>query len=212
MIERFKFEKCWLNVGRHKTIDSSVTLEIHTRVVDEYAAPNPNERPEDYIDGVRVRGEFAFECWPIQGLNHPVKKSTPAVLTLRDENGSESTKLNILIVEKNCEQEIVKGKVKKYFWLFYVIGRPIYDQLELFPKWGRSNVAVNRVFYCIDFRGLWPVGVSSVVVARDQHHGKTMLLEALKTAGIDQPEMNDLTLKELDLNQSQAVVLNTGSY
>lgn len=210
MIERHKFEKCWLNVGKHKTIDASVCLEVHTRIVDEYAAPDPNDRPEDYIDGVRVRGELSFDSWPIQGYNHPVQKNVPAVLTLRD--GEDTTKVNILLAEKNSEQVVVKDKIKRYFWLFYVVGRPVYDKLELFPKHCRKGNTLNRVFTCTDFRGLWPVGVSSVTIARDSHHAKTLLIEALKKAGINQPEMHDLTMQELDLNQTQAVVLNAGNY
>jgi hypothetical protein len=97
--------------------------------------------------------------------------------------------------------------------LFYVVGRPVYDKLELFPKHCRKGNTLNRVFTCTDFRGLWPVGVSSVTIAPEIRTTplRSLLIEALKKAGINQPEMHDLTMQELDLNQTQAVVLNAGN-
>jgi hypothetical protein len=209
MIERFHYPKCRLNIGQHKTIDSSIHLEVRTRVEDEYGVPDPNDNPEHYTDGVRATGELSFDSWPLGWNDSPVKVNSVGQLTILD--GSESTKLNVLFIQKNSEQTIIKDKQKRYFWLFYVLGRPIYDRIEIFPERFRGKL-VNKVYTCTDFRGIWPIGVSSVVVAIDKVTAKRMLLDALKRAGIEQPEMNDLTLQELDLSKPGAFVLNTGDY
>jgi hypothetical protein len=212
MIERYHFPKCHLNIGQHKTIDASLHLEVKTKVEDEYAEPDPTDKSEDYTDGVRVTGELAFDSWPVD-MKHPIRKNAIGQITIND--AGDSTRFNVLFVEKNGENTLLKDhnviKLKRYFWLVFAIGRPVCDGLEIFPDWYRGKL-VNKVFTCTDFRGIWPIGVSSVVVAKDKIQGKHMLIDALKAAGVDQPEINDLTLQELDLSRPGAVVLNSGTY
>lgn len=210
MKQRYRFPKCHLKIGQHSTIDVDVQLEIATYEEDEYADPDPNDKPENYTDGVRAEGEFSFDAYPLGWTGHPVKKNAVGQLTLRE--GEDSSRVNVLIVQKNGEQTIIKDRIKRYFWLFYVIGKPVNDGLELFPTWYKGGKDVNKVFICTDFRGLWPVGVSSLVVAKDQVQAKKLLVAALVDAGINQPEINDLTLQEVDLRRSQALVLNKGEY
>src|SRR5581483_4184749 len=147
MIERFHFPKCHLNIGQHKTIDSSIHLEIKTRVEDEYADPDPNDKPEDYTDGVRATGELSFDSWPVD-LKHPVKTNAIGQLTVHD--GPDTSRFNVMFVQKNGEQTLMKDesrnivKLKRYYWLVYVIGRPITDGAEIFPEWYRGKL-VNKV-------------------------------------------------------------------
>lgn len=209
MKERFHFPKCHLNIGQHKTIDTDVQLEVATWEDDDYADPDPNDKPENYIDGVRSQGELSFDAYPLGWNSHPVKKNAVGQLTIRD--GNDTTKLNVVFIQQNGEQTVIKDRIKRYFWLFFVIGKPISDGLELFPYWQRGQ-NVNKLFTCTDFRGIWPVGVSSLVIARDQVQAKKLLVEALQNAGINQPEVNDLTLQEVDLKRSHALVLNKGDY
>jgi hypothetical protein len=66
-----------------------------------------------------------------------------------------------------------------------------------------------NVYTCIDHDGRWPVGVASVVVARDEAEARKLLAEALIKIGL---KGDDFTLQLLDLSKPNAVVLNNGDY
>ncbi|SEP57090.1 hypothetical protein SAMN05216232_0193 [Virgibacillus subterraneus] len=67
-----------------------------------------------------------------------------------------------------------------------------------------------KVFVCNDHEGWWPVGSASVVIAENEQQAFYMLQEKLKTDyGINDSEF---TLKEVDISQSQTIVLNYGDY
>mgnify|MGYP003431470470 CR=1 FL=1 len=198
MIENYHFPKCSLVVGKHKSIPTSIQLRITSEVADEIAGTEEKQ--------LKAEGELSFDSYATNQWDCPVKPNAVGQLTIIDD--SDTSKLNILFVEKTCEHVLVKDKIKRFFWLFYVIGKPVSDKLELFPEWYMTG---NRVFYCTDFRGFfWASEVSSVVVAETPQKAKRLLLNALHEAGVDMPEMKDLTLKELDLGRAHAVVLNKG--
>jgi hypothetical protein len=203
--ERYRFPKCGLKMGQHKGIDVDVHLEISVRSED-------NDKPEDFHEGVRAIGELSFDCYPIGGWkDHPVQKNKVGDLCLCEEGNQNSTRVNILFVDKNGERTILKDRIRRYIWLFYVIGKPLSDGLEIFPWWYTGKL-MNKLFTCTDFRGIWPIGVSSVVVAKDQPEAKRLLIAALKQSGINQPEIHDLTLQEIDLKRPHVAILNTGEY
>lgn len=177
-------DHCCLNVGKYKTLHVAVTLDIG--------------------ENKQVTGELSFESPPLAWNDQHVKKNSTGTLTVAD--GEDSSKFNVLLVESTNEHTLIKDRLKRYFWLFFVIGKPIYDSLEIFP------VETMKVFTSTDFRGLWPVGVSSVVIAQDMRAARSLLTAALKKSGIDQPEIKDLTLQELDLSCPTALVLNKGEY
>lgn len=202
-IERFHYEKSSLSIGLYKSIPTDVYLQIKTRNNDEYS--DEIENPNDFIDGIQAVGQLSFETY--LGCNR-LKQDTLGSLTLYEDG--RSTNINVILIEKNNEV-VLEERIKRYFWMFFVIGKPAYDGLEIFPKWYRSGV-VNKVFTCVDFKGIWPIGVASVVVAENKKEAKRLLLNALLEAKIDQPEVKDLTLQELDLTTSHAVILNNGDY
>lgn len=197
-----------LNIGQYKTISVQTQLEVATRDGDdEYAEDDPNDPPENYTDGVRVVGELSFDASPIQYLDkHPVKQGVVAQLTLRHEG--DSSRFNILLLERTGITDVVPKKIKRYFWMFFAIGKPMFDGLEIFPK-GYKGKNVNRVFTCTNFKGVWPVGVSAVVVARDKRQARQLLNKQLEEKGLP---ITDYTLEEVSLEQPAAVILNDGDY
>lgn len=198
MQNRYRFPKGRLKIGQYKTIELAVDLKVTTTRFDKYS-------PEESSDGVQAEGELSFESYPVDN-KHPVRLHTTGALTVLD--GKESSKFNIILMEKTGERVIVPNHIKKYFWLFCVLGEPIYDQLNLYPEWSRKSM--NKVFYCKDFRGIWPQGVSSIIVASHPEVAKNLLLDALKKSGIAADEQ--LTIEELDLKTPHALVLNNGSF
>lgn len=210
-VDRYAFPKCYVTIGKHRSIDVFVNLEVISRTEDEYAEPDPTDKDEDYVDNLRLQGELFFDAFPIGWFDHPINKNVVGELSVSD-NGQSSV-FNIFFTDKSCEQETGQGKVKRYFWKFLGLGKPKLDNLEIFPEWYKDRkINMNRLYTCTDFRGIWPIGVSSIVVASDKVQARNILLAALKKAGINQPEMNSLTLEEVDMRQAKAIVLNIGEY
>lgn len=198
-----------LKFGQHKGIFCAVQLQIDIHEEDDWAESDPNYNPANYIDGVRVVGEFSFDTSPIVWADkHPVKPNAIGELIVRD--GEDSSKLNILITEKSGESDVVPKKIKRYFWQFFVIGKPSWDKLKIFPEKYRGINNMNRVYACTNFRGHWPVGVASVVVAIDKREARRLLTQKLQEAGISVEDKLDLS--EIDLQNKGAVILNDGDW
>lgn len=66
-----------------------------------------------------------------------------------------------------------------------------------------------KIFTCTDHKGLWPVGVASVVVARDKYEARTLLDAELVARKL---EVTPYVLKELDTETPAAHVLHDGGY
>jgi hypothetical protein len=198
-----------LKFGQYKGISCNVQLQVDIHEDDEWAEPDPNYNPANYTDGVRVVGEFSFDTSPI-GWNdkHPIKPNAVGELLVRD--GEDSSKLNILITNKSGEADIIPKKLKRYFWQFFVIGKPSWDKLNIFPEKYRGVKNMNRVYVCTNFRGYWPVGVASVIVATDMRDARRLLNQKLQEVGISVEVEFDLT--EIDLQDKVAVILNNGDW
>lgn len=67
-----------------------------------------------------------------------------------------------------------------------------------------------RVFTCNDFIGHYPVGSAAVIVAHDLPHARLLLKMELEKEGLTLKQSDEV--KELDLNDFGAVVLNNGDY
>ena len=201
-----------LKFGQYKAIPCHVEMQIEVHEVDEWAEPDPNYDPNRFIDGVRATGEFFFQTSPILGIpnKHPIKSNAIGELTVR--HGSDTSKLNIVITDKSSEVDIVPKKLKRYFWKFFVIGKPLWDNLEIFPKNYQCVKNMNRIFACTDFRGYWPVQVASVVVATDINEAKKILDEKLKEVGIPVEDGFCYKLTEISLRDKGAVILNDGDW
>ncbi len=73
----------------------------------------------------------------------------------------------------------------------------------------------TKVFYCKDFEGHWPVGVSAVVVAYNEESARNLLEKKLISEhGLTgrQPKGNPLTLHEVSLKEEGVIVLQDGNY
>jgi len=198
-----------LKIGQYKAIYCDVQLQIDIHEDDDWAEPDPNYNPANYVDGVRVLGEFYFDTSPIGWSDkHPVKSNAVGELTVRD--GTETSKLTILITDKSGETDIIPKQLKRYFWQFFVIGKPNWDKLKIFPENYRGINNMNRLYACTNFRGYWPVGVASVIVAADKHEARRLLNQKLQEAGI--PVEGELDLTEIDLKNKGAVILNNGDW
>lgn len=210
MIQHFNFDGS-LNIGKYKTISCAVQLEVTTIVDDDWAVDDGI--PIDYtqfVDGVRVIGELSFDTSPIDFREkHPVKKSVVGELTLSD--GDDTTKINILLIEQSGAVDIIPRQIKRYFWQFFAIGKPVWDRLKIFPENYRGK-NMNRIYSCTDFRGYWPVGVASVIVAMDKKEAKQLLMRQLRDAGIPKEGDGNYTLTEIDIQNKGVVILNDGKY
>ena len=198
-----------LKFGQYKTIFCKVQLEIATVEDDDWAEPDPNYDPNQYLDGVRVTGEFSFDTSPIFEEKHPVVPNALGELILKD--GDETTKLNILVIKKNSSVDIKPKHIKRYFWLFYAVGKPIWDKLQIYPE-NYRGVNMNKIYSCTDFRGYWPVGVSSIIVASDKREAKMLLDQKLRAEGIPIEGDGMYTLEEINMTQKGSLLLNKGEH
>lgn len=193
----------FLKIGQHKTINCDVQLQIESMKDDIWSTK---------IDNVESRaiGTLSFETSPIENpYEFAVKKNAVGELTLTDPNLEDKTKLNILIVEKKSEAWIVPKKIKRYFWNFFVIGKPVWDNLKIFPdNYMAENM--NRIFYCTNFRGKWESEVAAVIVAQTLQEAKILLIERLKEFKIHPEDEQYYDLKEIDLNSKSATILISG--
>lgn len=68
-----------------------------------------------------------------------------------------------------------------------------------------------KIFYCTNFRGVYPVGTSAVIVATSIGLAAYMLEQELKKAGLEQNiSANDLV--EINPFEQQVLILNNGDY
>jgi hypothetical protein len=65
------------------------------------------------------------------------------------------------------------------------------------------------VYLCTDHDGFWPVGVSSVIVARDEDHARLLLNNELTKRGL---KVTPYTLQPLDTKTAHALILRDGDY
>ena len=67
-----------------------------------------------------------------------------------------------------------------------------------------------KLFTCIDHDCHYPVGVASVVIARDEKHARQLMTHALIENGLN--PMEGYTLIEIDMESPQAIILQNGDY
>lgn len=196
--------------NQYKAISCEVVLKVETFEYDPWAK-EPQKNSDDFIDGLKVTGVLSFETSPIYQFQdkHPVKENAIGKLTLRDAN--ETTKFNVLITDKKEEKTIIDRQLKRYSWNFFSLGKPSWDELEIFPK-NYKGIKMNRIYSCVDFRGYWPVGVASVVVASNPGEAKEILTKTLKDLDIPLEGDGDFNFVEIDIDQKGAIILNKGDY
>lgn len=66
-----------------------------------------------------------------------------------------------------------------------------------------------KVFICTDHDGHYPVGVASVVVAKDEEDARILLNRALLADGL---RVTEFTLQEVDTSKPHATILHNGEY
>ena len=127
----------YLNIGQHKTLPVTCNLNIEVISEDEWAKP-VEYNPEQYINGVRIEGDLFFDLPPIQSYyeegklkQHYIQQNVMGVLNLH-QNG-EKTQFNIVLADKVAEIEILPKQLMRYFWTFLPVGKPLSDQLGIFP-------------------------------------------------------------------------------
>jgi hypothetical protein len=69
---------------------------------------------------------------------------------------------------------------------------------------------MNKVFYCTDHDGHYPVGVASIIVAPNEASAREALKATLNDMGLK--GNNPFTLQELDTSKNRVVVLADGNY
>lgn len=70
-----------------------------------------------------------------------------------------------------------------------------------------------KVFTCSDFNGVWPVGVSAVIVSPNLAGAKQRLYHQLKKIGLGESNSDgDFTLQEVDTNVPTTIILQDGDY
>jgi hypothetical protein len=193
----------FLNIGKHKAIACDVQIQIES-LKDDIWSTNIDKTES------RAIGTLSFETSPIENpYDFPVKNNVVGELTLREPVLEDQTKLNILIVDKKSEIWTVPKKIKRYFWNFFVIGKPVWDNLKIFPdNYMKENM--NRVFYCTNFRNKWESEVAAVIVAQSLQEAKILLIERLKEFKIHPEDEKFYDLKEIDINSKSAIILISG--
>lgn len=69
-----------------------------------------------------------------------------------------------------------------------------------------------RLFICTDHDDHWPVGVASVVVARDEDEARRLLDQELMGRGLRPHARKAYTFREVDLSAPVAIVMCDGNY
>lgn len=69
-----------------------------------------------------------------------------------------------------------------------------------------------KVYIRTDHDRHWPVGVASIIVAKDQIHARSLLDEELRQRGLKGYKDEPYTLTWLDLTEPKAHVLCDGDY
>ena len=69
-----------------------------------------------------------------------------------------------------------------------------------------------RIFTCTDHDGHYPVGTSSVIVARDEEEARELLDTALVAAGLKTGKEARYTLQELNTDRARVIILQDGNY
>lgn len=69
-----------------------------------------------------------------------------------------------------------------------------------------------KIYTYTDHDHHWPVGVASVVVAKDENEARELLDNTLVSIGLKPSEIKSYTLVELDTNHAHATVLRDGNY
>lgn len=74
----------------------------------------------------------------------------------------------------------------------------------------KNEKAYNmKVFTCKDHDTRWPVGGSSIIVAKDRRKARRLLNKVLKENGL---KPGGFSLQEVDLSTSHVTILNDGDY
>ena len=68
-----------------------------------------------------------------------------------------------------------------------------------------------NVYVCTDHEGHWPVGVCSLIVAKDEDEAKRLLVTELLTHGLKQ-DGKPFELREINVSEPRAFVLLDGDY
>ncbi len=66
-----------------------------------------------------------------------------------------------------------------------------------------------KVFVSTDFKGHYPVGTAAIIVAKDKRSARNLLKAALEEDGLP---TDDFSLREIDVTQPRAEILNDGDY
>lgn len=66
-----------------------------------------------------------------------------------------------------------------------------------------------KIFTCSDFKGVWPVGTSALIIAETKEEAEHMLIADLNSRKLYQNQ--PFALNEIDLIK-QVVILNDGDY
>lgn len=198
-----------LKFDQHKTIACDVHLKVDIYEDDDWAEPSIDYKPENYIDGVRITGEFWFDHSPIYDTKHPIKTNAVGKLTVRDSG--EFTTFSILVTEQKDKINILPRQVIRYHWEFFAIGKPSQDQLKIFPEY-YTGVKMYKLYACTNFRGYWPVQVASVIVANTKQEAKELLEKKLRDSGIPIETDFDYALEEISLRDKGATILNNGEW
>jgi hypothetical protein len=77
-----------------------------------------------------------------------------------------------------------------------------------------TKVPALKTYVCTNFDGFFPVGTSSVIVARDKRHARSLLCETLSSHGLPVPldRRAGLEIQLLDQSVAHAVILQDGNY
>lgn len=204
-----KTSRCFkghLKLGQYKIIDCEVFLVISEIKEDKWLEKSEEINFDEFVDGLKITGCLYFDTSPIFDNDHPVQRRTIGELSLIDYDENSSL-FNIYLIECSKKENIIDSHLKRYFWDFLPIGKPVRDKIGIFPQNYRGKKEMNRVFSCVNFRGnYWDENVASVIVASDKTEARKILEEKLKSLKVPLTG-EDFILNEIDLDVKFAYIL-----
>lgn len=203
MISKMKLKG---NLKANNKLNYPCEVKLEIDVINDWSKQIDLTR---YIDGVRITGILSFESPPLDGIRN--KFVTPGKVEIILQDGDDTTKMSIYLIENFLTENVIPQKLKKYYWYFYAVDKPVWDKLEIFPKRYRGK-NMSRIYTCTNFRGYWPTQVSAVVVADSMEEAREILADKMRSEGITVEDKNYFEFQEVDILCKSAIILNDGKY
>jgi hypothetical protein len=203
----YTYENSTFKVGSRKAEPVLVNfwVEDYSEVLGNELLENCKTKKVEYPEcPFCLNGELTVDFW--HNGNY-FKEGTNGTLRIQSNDKHTTSMIDIVLLREESVSFVAKHR-KRYLWVFNSVGKPILDDLELFPK--RFTMPVMKVYIVNDFQGFTPLPVAGYVLAKSEWDARELFNQQLKSKGLDKKQYERFTLKELDLTKPQASILVDG--